>query len=157
MNSSSLSHIYQQVEVNTCNKLQLVVMLYDGAIRFLGEARTAIVTKNIRAKAVALDRALAIIGELQSTLQLEEGGDVAASLNSLYNHMNESLLLASAKMDAKPVDHVIRLLKTLNSAWTEIAQKAEHSSAVAQQPTLSTPPVGIPMGEPAHRPLEVFG
>jgi flagellar protein FliS len=157
MNSSSLSNIYQQVEVNTCNKLQLVVMLYDGAIRFLGEARTAIVTKNIRAKAVALDRALAIIGELQSTLQLEEGGDVAASLNSLYNHMNESLLLASAKMDAKPVDHVIRLLKTLNSAWTEIAQKAEHSSAAAQQPTLSAPPVGIPMGEPAHRPLEVFG
>ena len=88
---------------------------------------------------------------------VEEGGDVAASLNSLYNHMNESLLLASAKMDAKPVDHVIRLLKTLNSAWTEIAQKAEHSSAAAQQPTLSTPPVGIPMGEPAHRPLEVFG
>ncbi len=157
MNSSSLSHIYQQVEVNTCNKLQLVVMLYDGAIRFLGEARTAIETRNIRAKAVALDRALAIIGELQSTLQLEEGGDVAASLNSLYNHMNESLLLASAKMDAKPVDHVIRLLKTLNSAWTEIAQKAEHSSAAAQQPTLSTPPAGIPMGEPAHRPLEVFG
>ena len=157
MNSSSLSHVYQQVEVNTCNKLQLVVMLYDGAIRFLGEARTAIETRNIRAKAVALDRALAIIGELQSTLQLEEGGDVAASLNSLYNHMNESLLLASAKMDAKPVDHVIRLLRTLNSAWTEIAQKAEHSSAAAQQPTLSTPPVGIPMGEPAHRPLEVFG
>jgi len=156
MNFNSLSNVYQQVEVNTCNKLQLVVMLYDGAIRFLGEARTAILNKNVRAKAVALDRALAIIGELQSTLQLEEGGDVAASLNSLYNHMNESLLLASAKMDAKPVDHVIRLLKTLNSAWTEIAQKAEHSSAAAQQPTLSTPPVGIPMGE-AHRPLEVFG
>jgi len=156
MNSSSLSHIYQQVEVNTCNKLQLVVMLYDGAIRFLGEARTAILTKNIRAKAVALDRALAIIGELQSTLQLDEGGDVAASLNSLYNHMNESLLLASAKLDAKPVDHVIRLLKTLNSAWTEIAQKAEQPSAVSQPTAVSTPLVGVPVGE-ARRPLEVFG
>lgn len=156
MNRNSLSNVYQQVEVNTCNKLQLVVMLYDGAIRFLSEARTAILTKNVRAKAVALDRALAIIGELQSTLQLEEGGDVAASLNSLYNYMNESLLLASAEMDAKPVDHVIRLLKTLNSAWTEIAQKAEQSSAAAQQPTLPTPPVGVPMGE-VHRPLEVFG
>ena len=156
MNFSSLSNVYQQVEINTCNKLQLVVMLYDGAIRFLGEARMAIQTKNIRAKAVALDRALAIIGELQSTLQLEEGGDVAASLNRLYNHMNESLLMASAEMDAKPVDHVIRLLKTLNSAWAEIAQKAEHASAPAQQPTLSNPPVGIAMGE-VHRPLEVFG
>ena len=156
MSFNSLSNLYQQVEVNTCNKLQLVVMLYDGAIRFLGEARTAILTKNVRAKAVALDRALAIIGELQSTLQLEEGGDVAASLNSLYNYMNESLLLASAKMDATPVDHVIKLLKTLNSAWTEIAQKAERSSALAQQPSMSTPPVGIPMGE-VHRPLEVFG
>jgi flagellar secretion chaperone FliS len=156
MNLNLLSNVYQQVEVNTCNKLQLVVMLYDGAIRFLSEARTAIATKNVRAKAVALDRALAIIGELQSTLQLEEGGDVAASLNSLYNYMNESLLLASAQMDARPVDHVIRLLKTLNSAWAEIAQKAEPSAAVAQQPAVSTPPVEIPLGE-AHRPLEVFG
>jgi len=59
-------------------------------------------------------------------------------------------------MDPKPVDHVIRLLKTLNSAWTEIAQKAEHSSAVAQQPSVSVPLVGVPVAE-AHRPLEVFG
>jgi flagellar protein FliS len=156
MNFNSLSNVYQQVEVNTCNKLQLVVMLYDGAIRFLGEARTAILNKNVRAKAVALDRALAIIGELQSTLQLEQGGDIAVSLNSLYNYMNESLLLASAKMDATPVDHVIRLLKTLNSAWTEIAQKAEHSSGVALQPAVPAPLVGAPVVE-AHRPLEVFG
>jgi flagellar protein FliS len=156
MNHNALSNVYQQVEVNTCNKLQLVVMLYNGAIRFLGEARTAIVAKNIRAKAVALDRALAIIGELQSTLQLEEGGEVAASLNNLYNYMNESLLLASAKMDERPVDHVIRLLKTLNSAWTEIAQKAERASAVEQQPTVSVPLVGVPVPE-GRRPLEVFG
>ena len=54
------------------------------------------------------------------------------------------------------VDLVIRLLKTLNSAWTEIAQKAEHAAAVAQQPTVTTPSIGIPLGE-AHRPLEVFG
>jgi len=156
MNFNALSNVYQQVEVNTCSKLQLVVMLYDGAIRFLGEARTAILNKNVRSKAVALDRSLAIIGELQSTLQLEEGGDVAASLNSLYNHMNESLLLASANMDARPVDHVIKLLKTLNSAWSEIAQKAEHSSSVAQQQAFAVPTVGASMGE-AHRPLEVFG
>ena len=156
MSFNVLSSVYQQVEVSTCNKLQLVVMLYDGAIRFLGEARTAILTKNVRAKAVALDRALAIIGELQSTLRLEDGGDVAASLNSLYNYMNESLLLASAKMDPVPVDHVIGLLKTLNSAWTEIAQKAEPASAVAQQPNASTPLIAIPVGE-AHRQLEVFG
>jgi hypothetical protein len=59
-------------------------------------------------------------------------------------------------MDAKPVDHVIRLLKTLNSAWTEIARKAEHSSAVVQQSNVSAPLVGVPTAE-QHRPLEVFG
>ena len=154
MNFNAHTNVYQQVEVNTCNKLQLVVMLYDGAIRFLGEARTAILTKDIRGKAVALDRGLAIIGELQSTLQLEDGGDVAASLNSLYNYMNESLLQASAQMDPRPVDHVIRLLKTLNSAWTEIAQKTE--LVPAQPTTVSNALVGVSVAE-AHRPLEVFG
>ncbi len=154
MSSSSLGNIYQQIEVNTSNNLKLVIMLYDGALRFLSEARAAIVNRDLRAKAVAFDRALAIIGELQSTLRLDEGGDIALSLNSLYTYMSESILEASAKMDVRPVDHVTKLLRTLNSAWTEIAQKAELPPPAAVQTSLP-PMVAAQLGE--HRPLEVFG
>lgn len=155
MSSSIVTGIYQQVEVSTSNNLKLVVMLYDGAIRFLGEARLAILNRDVRGKAIALDRALAIIGELQSTLRLDEGGDIAASLNGLYTYMSESLLDASAKMDARPVDHVIKLLRTLNAAWAEVAQKAETSSDQAQSVPLPLVPPGMPSGE--RQPLEVFG
>jgi flagellar protein FliS len=128
MSSSSLSQVYQQIEVNSCNNLKLVVMLYDGAIRFLTEARAAMVNKDFRTKAIALDRALAIIGELQATLRLDEGGDIAASLNDLYLYMNEVLLQASARMDYTLVDQVIKLLRTINAGWTEIARKADQPS-----------------------------
>ena len=155
MSSNIVSGIYQQVEVNTSNNLKLVMMLYDGAIRFLGEARLAILNKDVRGKAIALDRALAIIGELQSTLRLDEGGNIATSLNGLYTYMNESLLDASAKMDARPVDHVIKLLRTLNSAWTEVARKAETPADRAQTVSLPLVPQGMASGE--RQPLEVFG
>jgi flagellar protein FliS len=156
MTSSSLSNIYQQVEVNTSNNLKLVVMLYEGATRFLGEAREAILKKDVRGKANSLDRALSIIGELQSTLRLDEGGDIASSLNSLYTFMNERLLEASARMDVRPLDQVIRLLRTLNSAWTEIAQKSEveHPAAAPPSPAVYSA-LGVPAGD--RRPLEVFG
>ncbi len=157
MSFNSLSNVYQQVEVNTCNKLQLVVMLYDGAIRFLGEARTAILTKNVRAKAVALDRALAIIGELQSTLQLEEGGDIAAS-SQQFVQLHERKPAAGERQDGRQA----------GGPRHSVAQDAEFGldrdcpegrtlfSRRAATDCFNSLRSGFPLGE-VHRPLEVFG
>jgi flagellar protein FliS len=123
MISTSPDNVYQEVQVSTANGLKLVVMLYEGLIRFISQAKSSIQNKNYADKAVALDRALAIVGELQSTLNLREGGEIAESLDRLYTYMTERLLQASANLDTRLLDEVIKLLKTLNSAWSESAQK----------------------------------
>ncbi len=135
--TTSASDIYQQVEVNTSNELKLVVMLYGGAIRFLTQARISIQNKSLVGKATGIDRALAVLGELQSTLRLEEGGEIAGSLNRLYTYMTERIIEASTRLDTRPLDEVIKLLRILCSAWVEVAQKTDPQPS---QPV--TPDVG---------------
>jgi len=64
---------------------------------------------------------MAIISELQSTLNLEEGGVVATELDKLYTHMTTRLLEANATRDRTPIDEVAALMRTLRDAWAQIA------------------------------------
>ncbi len=145
--TKSASDIYQQVEVSTSNEIRLVVMLYEGAIRFLTQARTSIQNKSLTGKATGVDRALAVLGELQSTLRLNDGGEIAGSLNRLYSYMTERIIEGSMKLDSRPLDEVIKLLRILHSAWAEVAQKADFQSRqpvapnVAKMPGLTSDPV----------------
>ena len=74
---------YRQTEIQSRSPLELVVMLYDGALRFTADARDAMVRRDIRARQQHLSRALAIVSELQSTLDMDTGGDVAEHLDKL--------------------------------------------------------------------------
>jgi flagellar protein FliS len=155
MTSDLARNAYQQVEVNSSSGLQLVVMLYDGAIRFLGDAKACIENGDLSGKALAIDRTLAIIGELQSTLKLEEGGELAQSLDKLYTYMTERVIEASLKLNIKPVDEVVKLLSILNSAWTEIARKPE--PVVMPQPIAFPPNMDWNLNRERRQPLEIFG
>ena len=75
---------YRQTEARSRSPLELVVMLYEGALRFIGEAREADGTQQLARRATAISKTLAIIGELQSTLDVANGGQVAADLDRLY-------------------------------------------------------------------------
>ena len=153
MNSELARNTYRQVEVNGSNKLQLVVMLYDGAIRFLGDAKACLEKKNARGNRVAVNRALAILGELQSTLNVAEGGEIAQNLDNLYTYMSARILDANLKGNAAGFDESIRLLRILNSAWTEIARKSAQPEATTPSAELPTPSVD----RPSNNPLELFG
>jgi len=157
MTPDSPSNVYQQMEVASANNLKLVVLLYEGAIRFLVEAKRSIEKRDLLGKARSIDRTFAILGELQSTLKVEEGGEIAATLDRLYVYMMERVLDASLKLDVAPLDEVIKLLQVLNSAWTEIARSAERLSGT---PLESSVPSMIPptteQGQMPRRPLEVF-
>jgi flagellar protein FliS len=115
---------YLQTQVQSRTPLELIVMLYDGAIRFIGEAREGIVQRDIARRGRAISRAMAIISELQSSLDMEQGGDIAVSLDSLYVYVRDRLVDASITQDVKPLDDATRVLKNLREGWVAIAAQS---------------------------------
>jgi flagellar protein FliS len=116
---------YVQTHVTSRSPLELVVMLYEGLGRFVGEARAAIDRGDLTGKREAVSRALAILSELQSTLNMSEGGELATSLDGLYAYMNGRLLDGSMKNDVAPFDETVKLVDTLRQAWSEIASRPQ--------------------------------
>ena len=121
---------YQNTSVQSSSPLELVVLLYDGALRHLVAARDAIGRNDLVARRDAFSKAMAIVTELQSTLNVEQGGQVAASLDALYTYMTGRLVDATVKKEAAAIDEVERLLRSLRDAWAQIA--AEQVSAGAR-------------------------
>jgi flagellar protein FliS len=113
---------YRQTHVQSRSPLELIVMLYDGALRFTRETLAAMERGDLVAKRDALSRALAILAELQGTLNLDQGGETAASLDSLYTYMINRLTEANVQRTPAPVHEVIQLLNGLRDAWAQVAQ-----------------------------------
>lgn len=113
---------YVRTEIQSRSPIELVVMLYDGADRCLSQAHDAIERQDGKAKREAISRALAIVMELQNNLCMEAGGEIAASLDSLYGFVNERLIDANGQDDAAAVDQAIRVLTPLREAWTQLAR-----------------------------------
>lgn len=121
---------YRQTEVQSRSPLELVVMLYDGALRFMGEAKAGFETKDIKRRADAISRTLAIISELQNTLDMKAGGDIAISLDQLYAFVRDRLVDASVRQDAAPVAEAMAVMTNLRDGWAEIS--AREGRAVAR-------------------------
>ena len=112
---------YRRVESESRSPLELVVMLYDGALRFLGDASAAAARGDLRARAHGVSRVLAIIAELQSTIDLEKGGAVADQLDDLYTYITARLLDVAIKNDATAIDEARKLLTPIRDAWSQVA------------------------------------
>jgi flagellar protein FliS len=115
---------YYQTHVQSRSPLELVVMLYDGALRFCDQAATAMDAGDMPTKAVAMSRAFAILAELQNTLNVKDGGEVALQLDALYAHMNDRLVDANIQRSSAPIRDVINLLTPLRDAWSQVATPA---------------------------------
>jgi len=129
-------------------------MLYDGAVRFLGEAKICLAKNDTRGRNAAINRTLAILGELQSTLRMDEGGEIAQSLDKLYNYMTSRILESNLSGTPVGFDESIRLLRILNSAWTQIANQTE---SPAGTPEPSAPIINRLPERSSNGPLELFG
>jgi flagellar protein FliS len=118
-------HQYRQNQVQTASREQILIMLYDGAIRFVAQARQA---ENPGDRREPISRAMAIIIELSDTLDREIGGEMAVNLDALYHFMMHSLTQANIKKVVEPLEIVEKLLRDLRATWTEaieIAKKEE--------------------------------
>jgi len=103
---------------------KLIVMLIDGALERITTARGCIERNETSEKARLLNRAVSIIGELRSSLDMSKGGTIAANLSELYDYMCRQLLKANAENKAAPLDHVSALLRDIRSAWVAIPPDA---------------------------------
>ena len=111
---------YRQTAVTTQNSGKLIVMLYDGAVKFLKRAIQEIENEEYEAKGCSIGKAQDIIYELNTILDLQAGGEVAQNLRTLYNFMSRHLGQANMKKDPQMIREVIRLLEELNQAWRAI-------------------------------------
>jgi len=112
---------YRENAVTTQTKGRLVVMLYEGAIKFLKLAIQEIEAKNPAAKGKYINKAQDIISELNAVLDMETGGEIATNLRSLYMFMARHLNEANIKQDVGKIQEVIKLLEELNQSWKAIS------------------------------------
>ena len=115
---------YQSARVRTASPVQLVVSLYEGALRFLREARAHQEAGDIAQRGVALSRAHAIVSELRATLDPERAPEMSAQLDGLYDFVIDRINTASGVGDASLVEPAIGVLTTLHGAWVELARRA---------------------------------
>ena len=111
---------YQDSTISTQSKGRLIVMLYDGAIRFMKLAIIEMEKNNYEAKGRYINKALDIINELNVVLDIDAGGEIAGNLRQLYNFMNSRLSEANVKCDPQLVRDVIKLMEELNRGWKAI-------------------------------------
>jgi flagellar secretion chaperone FliS len=121
---------YQTQAVMTASPGQLVLMLYDGALRFLGHAIDLLkapeeTPRRIELSNTYLLKTQAILSELQANLNLEAGGDHAKNLYRLYDYHLRRLFEANLRKDPVPAVEVERLVRELRDAWAEMLRNQE--------------------------------
>lgn len=119
---------YRRTQVETASPEQLVVMLYDGAVRFADQAVAALRSGRGEAAHNALQRAQAIIEELAGALDLDVA-PFAGRLQNLYQYMLRRLAQANLKKDAAAAGEVAEMLRSLRDAWREAAHRVREEGA----------------------------
>lgn len=121
MNVAYAQNAYTHARVSTSTTaLDLVIMLYDGAIEYLHKTAFYMNQGDTERKVYYITKTMAIIEELLSSLDMEEGKEIAQNLQDLYIYMLKELTIANARNDVEKIRHLEGLLKELLSAWKQI-------------------------------------
>ena len=115
-------NVYQETAIGTQNRGRLIVMLYDGAVKFLRQAIEDIQRGDAAAKGRHIAKAQDILFELNTVLDMEKGGQIAQNLRALYNFMQRHLTQANIRKDPRMIQEVIDLLEELNQGCRVISR-----------------------------------
>jgi flagellar protein FliS len=111
---------YGKVSISTASNEMLLLMLYDGAIRFIQQAKAGIREGDMAGKRASVSSAIAVVSELLDSLNTEVGGEMAENLERLYLYMNEQLIKSNINNDLSLLDEVLSLLLTIKKGWIEV-------------------------------------
>ena len=110
---------YLNIRYSTVNRGCLLLMVYDGAINYLEEAKNRMMSGDFSGRGLYIDRAFGAINELRTCLNFQVDNKLADSLNQLYFFMTKQLSKASLENDVDAVEIVVGLLKGLREVWKE--------------------------------------
>jgi flagellar secretion chaperone FliS len=132
---SSYAALEVETGVASASPQRLIVMLYEGALKSVFAAKTAMLCRDLAGKGEALSKAISIIDQgLSPALNLEGGGEIAHNLMALYEYISMRLLHANVKNDIASLDEAARLLADLKSAWEALEQRGRPPTVVAVEP-----------------------
>jgi flagellar protein FliS len=115
-----VSNNYTRVAVETADQKTLILICYDEALRSLRLGKEFYLKKQFQEKGHQFNRALDFISELESSLNLEAGGEIANFLKNIYQFVSREILQADLTGDMKRIDNLTAMLSELRSAWAEI-------------------------------------
>lgn len=128
MSSKNAFNKYKQTAVLSASKERILLMLYEGAIRFTRQAKEALLENRIADKGQFILKAYDIVAELQASLDHNVGGDLPKQLDQLYTYLLEQYSQANMQNDAARLDSCIKVLENLYEGWKQIIDKTEIDS-----------------------------
>jgi flagellar secretion chaperone FliS len=123
---------YKKTSVETASKEQILLMLYQAAIKNCKKAIEAIDQKNVPKKGEYIGKMQDIVVELSNSLDFEVGGDVAKELASLYDYILYSSTQANIKMDKTHLEGTLKVLNTLYDGWAEAIKNLKTQTAATK-------------------------
>lgn len=116
---------YLESRVLSANPMELIRMLYQKALRCVADAREHLAAGDIAARSLSISHAIAIISELDSSLDHASGGEISRNLGELYQYIRQRLIEANLRQQDAPLQEAAGLLETLAQAWCEVRPEAD--------------------------------
>ena len=122
---------YKTVQFTTIDRGRLLLMMYEGCLKFLNQAKEALEAHDVSKFARFLSKAQAVIAELMNTLDFEKGGSIAKDLDRLYDFMLFYLTEANLHKDPQKIHRVIKMMETISDAYHEIIESGRAEREIA--------------------------
>ena len=119
---------YKKTSIESASKEQLLLLMYEGAIKYVKKAIIAIDEKDIAGRGQNIGFAFDIIMELNNTLDHKVGGEIAANLEQLYHWMTNQLTQANISANKKGLEDVLKVLNTLYDGWQQAIEKLKQEA-----------------------------
>lgn len=133
MHLAQFAKSYKSTAITTATPGQLVLMLFDGALRFMAAAKRGFDEENIATRIETIHnnlmKAQNILRELQYSLDMKTGGEFANRMFALYDFMARQLQDANLKKETQPIDVVERLLSEIRESWAQMLDQTTTQAA----------------------------
>ena len=129
MTPTAYAQHYRTITTQTASQGQLLLQLYQGAMKQIGQARVAIESNDPAAAHHHIMRAQDIVQELHHTLDHKQSPELAGRLAALYSYFRQRLIAANIQKDVQPLDEILGMLRQLHGAWqTAVRQTTRQAS-----------------------------